>query len=242
MDNVFTGLSLIIVVAAAVALIMRLIGQPQIIGYILTGIIVGPAVFHITKSPETLALFSDLGIALLLFIIGLGLNPQTLKEVSKTATYVGFIQVGVITALGWALGMAMGLDSTPAAILGAALAVSSTIIILKMLSDKREQSRLYGKIAIGVSLVQDLFAIALVVMTSAGDSKNLALGSTIGLAIKGGILGFVIYWASSRLLPAFHKTIPDSQEFLFLFAIAWGLGSAALFQKIGLSSEIGALP
>src|SRR3954447_16757876 len=114
MDNVFTGLSLIIVVAAAVALIMRLIGQPQIIGYILTGIIVGPAVFQVTKSPDTLALFSDLGIALLLFIIGLGLNPQIVKEVSKTATYVGVIQVGVITALGFGLGKALGLASTPA--------------------------------------------------------------------------------------------------------------------------------
>src|SRR5665213_2534128 len=179
MDTVFPGLSLIIVVAAAVALVMRLIGQPQIIGYILTGIIVGPAVFHITKSPDTLALFSDLGIALLLFIIGLGLNPQALREVSKTATYVGFIQVGVITALGWLLGTALGLSSTSAAFLGASLAVSSTIIILKMLSDKREQARLYGKIAIGVSLVQDLFAIALVVITSAGNTKHIALGTTL---------------------------------------------------------------
>lgn len=241
MDSVFPGLSLIIVVAAAVALIMRLVGQPQIIGYILTGIIVGPAVFHITKSPDTLALFSDLGIALLLFIIGLGLNPQTLREVSRTATYVGFIQVGVITALGWLLGSALGLSATGAAFLGASLAVSSTIIILKMLSDKREQARLYGKIAIGVSLVQDLFAIALVVIVSAGNTRHIALGTTLALAVKGGILAFVIYWVSNRLLPIFHKTISESQEFLFLFAIAWGLGSAALFQKIGLSSEIGAL-
>src|SRR5438270_5923909 len=115
MDTVFSGLSLIIVIGAAVAFLMRAINQPLIIGYILTGIIVGPAVFHITKSPETLALFSDLGIALLLFIIGLGLNPQALREVSKTATYVGFIQVGVITILGWTLGMALGLSSTAAA-------------------------------------------------------------------------------------------------------------------------------
>jgi Kef-type K+ transport system membrane component KefB len=241
MDTVFSGLSLIIVIGAAVALLMRIIGQPMIIGYILTGIIVGPAVFHVTKSPETLALFSDLGIALLLFIIGLGLNPQILKEVSRTATYVGVIQVGIITALGFVLGKALGLASIPAAFLGFSLAISSTIIILKMLSDKREQSRLYGKIAISVSLVQDLIAIALVVVTSAGGGKTLAIGSTITLAIKGGVLAFIIYWVSSRLLPAFHRLISGSQEFLFLFAIAWGLGSAALFQKVGLSSEIGAL-
>jgi Kef-type K+ transport system membrane component KefB/Trk K+ transport system NAD-binding subunit len=241
MDTVFSGLSLIIVIGAAVALLMRALGQPLIIGHIITGIIVGPALLHVASSPSTLALFSDLGIALLLFIIGLGLNPQIVKEVSKTATYVGVIQVGVITALGWAVGTALGLSGTSAAFLGFSLAVSSTIIILKMLSDKHEQARLYGKIAISVSLVQDLMAIALVVVTSAGSSKSLAIGSTISLALKGGLLALAIYWISDRLLPQFHRLISGSQEFLFLFAIAWGLGSAALFQKIGLSSEIGAL-
>jgi Kef-type K+ transport system membrane component KefB len=241
MDTVFSGLSLIIVIGAAVALLMRALGQPLIIGHIITGIIVGPALLHVASSPSTLALFSDLGIALLLFIIGLGLNPQIVKEVSKTATYVGVIQVGIITALGWSIGTALGLSATSAAFLGFSLAISSTIIILKMLSDKHEQARLYGKIAISVSLVQDLIAIALVVVTSAGSSKTLAIGSTISLALKGGILGLVIYWISDRLLPRFHRLISGSQEFLFLFAIAWGLGSAALFQKIGLSSEIGAL-
>lgn len=241
MDNVFPGLSLIIVIGAAVALLMRLIGQPLIIGYILTGIIVGPAVLHIAKSPDTLALFSDLGIALLLFIIGLGLNPQAIREVGRTASIVGIIQISVITFLGWIVGSSLGLSSTAAAFFGATLAISSTIIILKVLSDKHEQSRLYGKIAVSVSLVQDLVAIILVVITSAGNDQSVAIGSALGLAIKGGFLVLAIYWVSTRLLPQFHNLISGSQEFLFLFAIAWGLGSATLFQKIGLSSEIGAL-
>ena len=81
-----------------------------------------------------------------------------------------------------------------------------------------------------------MIAIALVVLTSAGNSKSLAVGSALGLAIKGSLIGVAIYWISSRLLPKFQKLISGSQEFLFLFAIAWGLGSAALFQKIGLST------
>jgi Kef-type K+ transport system membrane component KefB/voltage-gated potassium channel Kch len=241
MDTVFSGLSLIIVIGAAIALIMRLIGQPLIIGHIITGIIVGPAVLHLIKSPDALALFSDLGIALLLFIIGLGLNPQIIREVGKTATYVALFQVGAVIALGWTIGTGLGLSSTSAAFLGACLSFSSTIIILKMLSDKREQGRLYGKIAISVSLVQDLIAIALVVFTSASNSQSVAIGSTISLAVKGGFLVFIIYWISNQIMPLFHRFISNSQEFLFLFAIAWGLGSAALFQKVGLSSEIGAL-
>jgi len=241
MDNVFAGLSLIIVVGAAVALLMRLIGQPLIIGHILTGIIVGPAVFHIAKSPDTLALFSDLGIALLLFIIGLGLNPRVIKEVGRTASIVGGSQVAVITILGYFVSKGFGLNNRASLFLGFSLAISSTIIILKLISDKKEQGRLYGKIAVSVSLVQDIIAIALVVLTSAGNNQSVVLSSLFSLLAKALILGGIIYLISSRVLPKFHHLIAESQEFLFLFAIAWGLGSAALFQKIGLSTEIGAL-
>lgn len=242
MDSIFSGLSLILVIGTLVALVMRLIGQPLIIGHILTGIIVGPAVLHITKSPDALAVFSDIGIALLLFIIGLGLNPRVVREVGRTASLVGVAQVGVITFIGWVVGGSLlGLSRTAAAFLGASLACSSTIIILKLLSDKKEQARLHGKIAISVSLVQDLFAIVLVVVTSAGSGHSLAFGPLISLTFKGALIGLVIYFVSNELLPRYQKLIAESQEFLFLFAIAWGLGIAALFAKAGLSSEIGAL-
>lgn len=241
MDTVFSGLSLIIVIGAAMALLMRLVNQPLIIGHILTGIIVGPAVFHVAKSPSTLALFSDLGIALLLFIIGLGLNPRVIKEVGRTASIVGVSQVAVVTLLGFLASQAFGLSGRASLFVGFSLAISSTIIILKLISDKKEQGRLYGKIAVSVSLVQDIIAIALVVVTSAGQNQTVDFGSLFSLLVKALFLGGAIYVISFRILPKFHHVIAESQEFLFLFAIAWGLGSAALFQKIGLSTEIGAL-
>jgi len=241
MDTVFSGLSLIIVIGAAMALLMRTINQPLIIGHILTGIIVGPAVFHVTKSPDTLALFSDLGIALLLFIIGLGLNPRAIKEVGRTASFVGVSQVAVITFLGYLASRFFGLGGRASLFVGFSLAISSTIIILKLISDKKEQGRLYGKIAVSVSLVQDIIAIALVVLTSAGNGQSVDFGTLLSLLAKTLIVGGAIYLISFRILPRFHHLIAESQEFLFLFAIAWGLGSAALFQKIGLSTEIGAL-
>lgn len=242
MDSAFSGLALIIAVGAGVALIMRLIGQPLIIGHIITGILVGPALLHITKSQETLTLFSDIGIALLLFIIGLGLNPQAIREVSRTASYVAITQVAIITILGILIGKALSLTGNESLFLGASLAISSTIIILKLLSDKREQARLYGKIAISVSLVQDLIAIILVVVTSAANGQHtVSIGSLLSLTVKAIVVGYIIYFVSYQLLMRFRNLVSSSQEFLFLFAIAWGLGSAALFAKIGLSSEIGAL-
>src|SRR3569833_3588460 len=122
MDNVFSGLSLVIAMAAAVAFLMRIVKQPLLIGYILTGILVGPAVFHLAKSPATLSLFSDIGIALLLFIIGLGLNPRSNKVVGRTATIVGVSQVAIVTILGWMVGRAFGLAGNGALFLGASFA------------------------------------------------------------------------------------------------------------------------
>ncbi|MGH7156505.1 MAG: cation:proton antiporter, partial [Candidatus Saccharimonadales bacterium] len=196
---------------------------------------------HVAKSPDTLALFSDLGIALLLFIIGLGLNPRVIKEVGRTATIVGASQVAAITVLGYFVSKAFGINGRASLFIGFSLAISSTIIILKLISDKKEQGRLYGKIAVSVSLVQDIIAIAVVVVTSAGNNQSVDFGSLVSLLFKALVLGGAIYILSFRVLPKFHHLIAESQEFLFLFAIAWGLGSAALFQKIGLSSEIGAL-
>lgn len=241
MENTFLGLSLIIVIATAVALLMRVIGQPLIIGHIITGIIVGPAVLHAADSLETLDLFAEIGISLLLFIVGLGLNPKTIKEVGKTASLVGGLQIFALTLVGFVAGQIFGLSAGASILLGASLSFSSTIIALKLIGDKKEQGRLYGKMSIGILLAQDLVAVALLVIVSAGENNSLNLASLVGLILKLGLISWAIYTVSTKLLPKFHNIIAGNQEFLFLFAISWGLGSAALFSKIGLSTKIGAL-
>jgi Kef-type K+ transport system membrane component KefB len=241
-ENVFTALSVIIVIASLMALFMRLVRQPLIIGYILTGVIVGPFAFHILKSASTIQTFSNIGIALLLFIIGLGLNPKVIKEIGKIAGLVGVIEVFLVTGLGWIVGRVSGLDFRQSVFLGVALAFSSTIIILKLLSDKKEQNRLYGKITIGILIVQDVIAaIALLFVTSQGSSHNVSLSSLSWLALKGALVAIVLLIIGMKIVPKFHKFIASSPEFLFLFAIGWGFGWAALFQQIGFSLEIGAL-
>src|SRR5580693_1809361 len=110
--SLFSELSLIIAISAGMAMIMRLIRQPLIIGHILTGIIVGPLVLHLIRSPETIGVFSDIGIALLLFIIGLGLNPKVIKEVGKVATLTGVLQVAFITLVGYGGGLVLGFTRT----------------------------------------------------------------------------------------------------------------------------------
>jgi Kef-type K+ transport system membrane component KefB len=241
-ESIFSTISIIIVIASLMALIMRLIHQPLIIGHILTGIIVGPIAFHILKSASTIDTFSNIGIALLLFIIGLGLNPRVIKEVGKVAGFAAIIEVFLITTAGWFTGRLVGLNFKQSVFLGVALAFSSTIIILKLLNDKKEQNRLYGKITIGILIIQDLVAaIALLFVTSQGNNHNISLSSLGWLALKGALVAFPLLFIGMKIVPKFHKFISSSQEFLFLFAIAWGFGCAALFQGIGFSMEIGAL-
>lgn len=241
-DAIFAQLSLVIAIAAGMALIMRLIRQPLIIGHILTGIIVGPAVFHLVKNQATFTTFSDIGVALLLFIIGLSLSLRVIKEVGKVASITAVIQVGLTIILGWAGGRLFNLNQTESVIFGTALAFSSTIIILKLLSDKKEQVRLYGKISIGLLLVQDLLAmVALLLLTAHYGQGHLSLHSLGVLIVKGGVLAIAMFIISQTVLPRMQKLIGGSQESLFLFAVGWGFGTAALFQKAGFNIEIGAL-
>jgi Kef-type K+ transport system membrane component KefB/Trk K+ transport system NAD-binding subunit len=240
-DSLFSELSLIIVIAMGISLVMRIIRQPLIIGYILTGIIVGPGMLHLVKSPETIEVFSNIGIALLLFIIGLGLNPRVIREVGRVATVAGILQVAATAGFGWAGGIFLGYTPMESIFLGIALAFSSTIIILKLLSDKKEQNRLYGKVATGMLLIQDILAtFALLFVTSQGEGAFSA--SQLGtLALKGFVVSAPLFFIGTVILPRFGRLIAGSQEFLFLFALGWGFGSAALFEVAGFSLEIGAL-
>lgn len=241
MHSIFSELSLVIAVAVGISLFMRLIRQPLIIGHILTGLLVGPSLLHLIKSPETIQVFSDFGIALLLLIVGLGLNPRIIKEVGKIAGIIAIGKIGLTTLFGFAAARLFGYSLLPSLFIGVSLSFSSTIIILKLLSDKKEQSRLYGKISIGFLLAEDLVATILLVAVSASGSGGVTLSDFTALTLK--CIGLVIAIILIRVLfiNRMGNIIAKSQEFLFLFAIGWALGIAALFQAAGFSLEIGAL-
>jgi len=240
-QNLFAELSLIIAVGAGIAIIMRSLKQPLIIGHILTGIIVGPSVLHLVKSTETIEVFSTIGIALLLFIIGLGLNPKVIKEVGKVATLGGIVQVVLITLFAWGSGSLLGLNRMDSIFFGVALSFSSTIIILKLLSDLKEQSRLYGKVSTGMLIVQDVLATIALLFVTSQDTGSFSPSELGLLALKGLSIALPLILIGNFVLPKLSKQIAGSQEVLFLFALGWGFGSAALFERAGFSIEIGAL-
>jgi Kef-type K+ transport system membrane component KefB/voltage-gated potassium channel Kch len=241
-DNIFTELSLVLVFVTAVSLVMRALKQPLILGYIVTGILVGPSAMHLIHSKEVFDGFSNIGIALLLFIIGLGMNIGVIRRVGKSIFITAGALLAVIGSIGALASLALlHFNLHEAYIIGLALFFSSTIIIVKVLTDKKEQNRLYGQIAIGVIILDDLVATLALLFVAAGKGENIGLHALSLLLIKGvGLLVFLIA-ASKWVLPRVVKAIASSQESLFLFAIAWGFGVATLFEHTGFSIEVGSL-
>lgn len=239
--ELFAELSLVILIATCVAVIMRLLRQPLIIGHILTGLIVGPFVFNIVHSAETFALLGEIGIAILLFTVGLHLNPEIVRTFGRVAVIAGVSQVVITTAAGYGICLLLGLTPLASFYVAIALAFSSTIIIMKLISDKGDMDVLYAKIAIGFLLVQDLIAVLLLLGLPLFSTGDLSIVRVVEFLSMGALLVGFVYLASRFFVSRASTFISESQEFLFLFAITWGISIAALFKYFGFSLESGAL-
>ncbi len=239
--DIFLQISLIVAFAAAISAIARFFKQPIIIAYILTGLLIGPHFLGFIYEPEVLQEFSQFGIALLLFIVGLSLSPNVVKELGRISVIAGFGQVTITTIIGYLIGMILGYSMVESFYIAIALTFSSTIIILKLLSDKGDLERLYAKISMGVLLVQDLVAFIILIFISVASTEGGVSQAFLALSIKGilvtAILVLMVKFVLFRLSTFFAK----SQEFLFLFSLAWGMGLASLFRYLGFSIEMGAL-
>ncbi len=241
MESIFVELSLIIVVTAAVSIFMGLIRQPLILGYMLAGLLVGPSALDLIHSEELFDTFSSIGIALLLFIIGLGMNVGELRKLGKVVPLITAASFFGVSVLGFAASAVLGFGKVESIIVGLCLFFSSTIIIIKILSDKHEQGRLHGQIAVGVILVEDIIATFALLFIVAGKDGTFDLEQIGWLLAKGLALLAFLAICSTRILPRVSKYMAASQEMLFLFAIAWGFGIATLFELAGFSIEVGAL-
>ncbi len=243
--EIFVQLSLLIIAVTIVSALMKRLKQPLILGYILTGILVGiffpllpGSAFHIET--DSFEIFSSLGIALLLFIIGLDLKLSVFKKLGPVVFTTAMAILISLGGLGLMIVQLFGFNFTEAIIAGLALFFSSTIIIVKVLSDKKEASRLHGQIAIGVILVDDIIATLALLFVAAG-SGGFDVSTLLGLGVKGVLLAALLTFVSIKILPKLARGFASNQELLFLFTMAWGLGIASLFNWAGFSIEVGAL-
>jgi Kef-type K+ transport system membrane component KefB len=241
--NVFAEVAALLLLAAGCGAVALLLRQPVIVAFIAVGILAGPAGLDWVHSADQIDLLAKLGIALLLFVVGLKLDVHLIRNMGRVALATGLGQVGFTSAVGFGLCLLLGLTPVPAVYVAVALTFSSTIIIVKLLSDKREIDALHGRIAVGFLIVQDLVVVVAMIVLSAfagGNAGAGSLGALLGVLGMGGVFLAAVGLAMRYLLPGLLTRIAASPELLVLFAVAWGVSLASLGDALGFSKEIGA--
>lgn len=239
MVSIILELALIMGIAAILALIGRAIKQPPIIAYLITGILIGPLVFNMMGSTEMIHTFARMGVAFLLFIVGLNLDFRELKGIGKVSLLAGSTEILLVSGISFLIAIAIGLAYTPAIYLALALAFSSTVVVVKLLSDKNELETLHGRIALGILIVEDFvaaFLLMVVPVLGVGDFTTVVIQIGLSLSLIVGVFLFAYL-----IFPKVLAIAAKSQEVLFLFGISWALLIAVLFDHWGFSMEIGAL-
>lgn len=242
MGNIFFEITVILCLAATLAIFLRFLKQPPILAYLLTGIVFGPLAILTLQNQEAIRGMAEIGVTLLLFILGLELKLSDLKSVGKISIIAGILQILLTGVLGYFISVFFGFSQIISLYISTALTFSSTIIVVKLLSDKRDLSSLYGKITIGILLVQDFFAIiALIFLSGLTAGGDFTLESVAILILKAVAVFGWIYIIGKNILPFLVEKIARSQELLFLFALAWVFGLSALLSSpyVGFSIEIG---
>lgn len=243
LGNLFNEFALLLFFSIFLGFIALQLYQPLILAFIATGVIVGPAGFGWIHANNEIDLLAKIGITLLLFIVGLKLDFHSIRTLGVISIATGLGQVIFTSVIGYGIGLLLGFNSITAIYLAITLTFSSTIIIVKLLSDKDEIDSLYGRIAIGYLIVQDIIVIIAIIILSSmrvNSSPNLSLGlEIVSLAAKGiGILTVVALLAR-YVLPTVLTLIAKSRELLVLFAIAWAVILAGSADLLGLSKEVG---
>lgn len=192
--DAFTEIAAVLAVAAGIGALAYWLRQPLIIAFIFVGVLLGPAGLDWVRAYDQVDLFAKLGIGLLLFVVGLKLDPRLIRSVGLVAVVTGLGQMVITALLGYGVALALGMTSTAAFYVAAALTFSSTVIIVKLLSDKREVDALHGRIALGILIMQDIVVIILMIgVTAYGGEAHESQFSRQALEVVGRGIGFLAF-------------------------------------------------
>lgn len=241
----FAEVALLLAMAAFVGLIGIVLRQPLIVSFIAVGLLAGPSALDVVHSDAQIDLLAELGIAVLLFLVGIKLDVKLIRSLGAVSLLTGLGQVAFTSAFGYLIGLALGLDHITSLYVAVALTFSSTIIIVKLLSDKREIDALHGQIALGFLIVQDLVVVLAMIVLAAigiGDaSDSQAGGSAVTVLISGlAMVALVVVFVRFIATPLTAR-LAFAPELLVIFAIAQATMFAALGEYVGLGKEVGGL-
>jgi predicted Kef-type K+ transport protein len=238
----FITFAVVLALAAVGGLLAARLRQPVIIAFIGIGILVGPVGFGWVVGEGPIDLFAELGIALLLFLVGLKLDFHLVRQTGFVALATGLGQVLFTSVIGFAIARALGLGVTVSIYVAVALTFSSTIIIVKLLTDKRELDQLHGRIAVGFLIVQDIVVVlVMIVLTATGELSDESVLTQFGLVIAKGLallvgMALLMRYVLTWVLHQFARV----SELFVLFGVTWAAGVAAVTDLLGFSTEVGA--
>jgi len=243
LGSVFLEIGVILGLAAIGGFIAQFLRQPLIVAFIAIGILVGPSGFGMVSHSSEIELFARLGIALLLFVVGLKLDLHIIRTVGPVTLASGLGQVLFTSVVGYLIALLMGMSPVTALYVAVALTFSSTIIIVKLLSDKREVDSLHGRIAVGFLIVQDIVVVLVMIgLTAFGQAEEgVNIGREAGaILLKGALMLIGVALLMRYVLPGLLQRMAHSSELLMLFAIAWAVLGASIGDLLGFSKEVGA--
>ena len=240
---ILTDIVVILGLAIFVILLFRKIGVPPIIGFLITGIIAGPYAFQLISSTEGVQVFAEIGVILLLFIIGIEFSIKSLAAIKKSVFLGGTVQVVGSVLFVALLGLAIGLKWNAAIFLGFIFSLSSTAIVLKILQDKGEMATPHGKTILAILIFQDIIVVPMMLFTPllAGQSDNIWM-EVLMMLLKAALLIVFVLISARYLVPRlFYQIARTKSKELFIivtvllcFSIAW------LSAELGLSLALGA--
>ncbi len=242
-DSVFAQLSILLGITVTIACVMRFLRQPLMVGYLISGIIAGPFVLNIFQGhTELFDALAELGVVLLLFVVGLSLNFDHIKRIGKVSLIAGVSQVLFTCIFGFLmLFFFLNMGFSSALYLAIAITFSSTIIIIKLLTDKKDTESVYGRYTIGLMIVQDLIALFIIVLLTSFSEGVTGMEFISALLLKVIVLSAFVFFMGRYIIPRVMPHVASSSEFLFLFTVAWCFGIASLLFWLGFSAEVGAL-
>jgi Kef-type K+ transport system membrane component KefB len=244
LPDIFAEVALLLLLAIGVGALGVRLRQPLIVAFIAAGILAGPSVLGWMHANDQVDLLAKLGITLLLFVVGLKLDLHIIRTMGPVALATGLGQVAFTSIFGYLIALGLGMPPIAALYVAVALTFSSTIIIVKLLSDKREVDTLHGRIALGFLIVQDLVVVLAMIglnaLAGAGTDEGSMSLEFLGVLLKGVAFLAVVGLAIRYVLPKLLHLLSHSQELLVLFGISWAVALAALGDTLGFSKEVGA--
>lgn len=231
-----------LVTASLFGLLARIFRQPLMLGYLVAGFVLAATGLIRIDDPALLSALGQIGVTFLLFLVGLEMNFKEIRSLGKVSLATGLGQIAFTALIGYFLALAFGFSTLSSLYIAVALTFSSTIIAVKLLSEKKDLGSLYGKISVGFLLVQDFVAILILIFLAGfRETASPSFISLFAVVLKGLVLVFIVLLLSRYVLPRFFDRIASSGELLFVTSIAWALGIAALMQSryVGFSLEIG---